>query len=179
LSASKKPSCPIVTKSANREITNQIRMIRRKSPFFEVPLGSRDPTNPIQGVLVMRSKLLLGVAAPALAALTLAATSAPASAQWRGWGWGWGGAAVAAGVIGGAALAAAATSPYYGYGYGYPAYSYGYAPGYYGQGYGYGYGYAPTPYGYGYGSGWEGAYGRADAGPVIHRRVVRRHVAPY
>jgi hypothetical protein len=62
-------------------------------------LGSRDPTNPIQGVLVMRSKLLLGVAAPALAALTLAATSAPASAQWPGWGWGWGGAAVAAGVI--------------------------------------------------------------------------------
>jgi hypothetical protein len=49
--------------------------------------------------LGMRSKLLLGVAAPALAALTLAATSAPASAQWRGWGWGWGGAAVAAGVI--------------------------------------------------------------------------------
>jgi hypothetical protein len=37
LSASKKPSCPIVPKSANREITNQIRMIRRKSPFFEVP----------------------------------------------------------------------------------------------------------------------------------------------
>jgi hypothetical protein len=74
--------------------------------------GKSRPTNPIQGVLVMRSKLLLGVAAPALAALTLAATSAPASAQWRG-GWGWGGAAVAAGVIGGVALAAAATSPYY------------------------------------------------------------------
>src|SRR5580658_7407469 len=37
LSASKKPSCPIVPKSANREITNQIRMIRQKSPFFEVP----------------------------------------------------------------------------------------------------------------------------------------------
>src|SRR5271168_4813308 len=37
LSASKKPSCPIVPKSANREITNQIRMIRRKAPFFEVP----------------------------------------------------------------------------------------------------------------------------------------------
>jgi hypothetical protein len=39
LSASKKPSCPIVPKSANREITNQIRMIRRMSPFFEVPIS--------------------------------------------------------------------------------------------------------------------------------------------
>jgi hypothetical protein len=42
----------------------------------------------------MRSKLLLGMAAPAIAALTLATTSVPASARWGGWGWG--GAALAA-----------------------------------------------------------------------------------
>jgi hypothetical protein len=130
----------------------------------------------------MRSKLLLGVAAPAIAALTLATTSAPASARWGAWGWG--GAALAAGVIGGAAIAAAATSPYYGYGYpaygyGYPAYSYGYGPGYYGPGYGYGYSYGPTvSYGYGYGPGyWGGAYG--SVGPTVVRRHTVRRVARY
>jgi hypothetical protein len=132
--------------------------------------------------LSMRSKLLLGVAASAIAALTLATTSVPASARWGGWGWGWGGAALAAGVVGGAAIAAA-TSPYWGsgyYGYGYPAYSYGYGyPGYsYGYGYpGYGYGYGGYGYGYGptvsYGYGWDGAYASAGTARVIHRRAVR------
>src|SRR5579863_10497569 len=86
----------------------------------------------------MRSKLLAGTAAVALAAFTLATSVDTASAAPWGWhrGWGWPGA-VAAGVIGGAV--AAATSPlwapgYYGYydydpGYAY-APSYGYAPAY-------------------------------------------------
>src|SRR5579863_6369576 len=82
----------------------------------------------------MRSKLLAGTAAVALAAFTLATSVSTASAAPWGWhrGWGWPGA-VAAGVIGGAV--AAATSPLW-------------APGYYGY-YDYypGYTYAPT-YGY-------------------------------
>jgi hypothetical protein len=77
----------------------------------------------------MRSKLLLIVTAPALAALGFFTTAEPASAQWWGYrGFGWGPAAVAAGIAGG--TIAAATSPLW-------------APGYY-----YGYGY---PYGYSYG----------------------------
>jgi hypothetical protein len=127
----------------------------------------------------MRSKLLLGVAVPAIAALTLATMSEPASARWGGWGWG--GAALAAGVIGGAAIAAS-TYPSWGlgyYSYGYPAYSYGYGPGYYGAGYGYGgygYDYAPTV-SYGFGPGyWGGAYASAAGARAMHRRTVR-HVA--
>ena len=98
----------------------------------------------------MRSKLLSGVAAIALAACTVAASSAPASAQrwhWHGPGFGWGVAGLAAGVVGGAV--AAATSPlwgpsYYGAWPGYGGGVYDYAPGYaYGPGYGY------NDYGYG------------------------------
>jgi hypothetical protein len=116
----------------------------------------------------MRSKLLMGVAAPALIALTFLATAEPASAQHWGYrGAGWGAAALAAGVVGGAV--AAATSPlwapgYYGYydSY-YPTYAYGpsfaYAPSY-----GYDYGYAPSyTYGYttsyDYGSSYSYGYG--------------------
>jgi hypothetical protein len=87
----------------------------------------------------MRSKLLAGTAAIALAACTIAVSAAPAAAApwgWHGgWGWhrgfGWGGG-VAAGVIGGAL--AAATSPFWGPGY------YDYYPGYvYAPGYAYNY----------------------------------------
>lgn len=71
----------------------------------------------------MRSKLLAGTAALALAACTTAMSAAPAAAApWGGHGgFGWGGA-VAAGVIGGAV--AAATSPLWAPGY------YDYDPGY-------------------------------------------------
>ena len=79
----------------------------------------------------MRSRLLSGIAAIALAACSVVATAAPASAAPWGWhhGWGWGGA-VAAGVLGGAV--AAATSPlwaprYYDYYPGYADEPYGYA----------------------------------------------------
>jgi hypothetical protein len=89
----------------------------------------------------MRSKLLSGIAAVALTAGTVFATTAPASAAPWGWhrGWGWGGA-VAAGVVGGAL--AAATSPLWAPGY------YDYAPGYaYAPAYNYDtYAYAPGPY---------------------------------
>ena len=58
----------------------------------------------------MRSKLLLSVAAPALATLAFLTTAEPASAQWWGYrGYGWGPGAVAAGIVGG--VIAAATSP--------------------------------------------------------------------
>jgi hypothetical protein len=59
----------------------------------------------------MRSKFLLGVAAPALAALAFLSTAEPASAQyWYGSrGFGWGAAGLAAGIVGGAL--AVATAP--------------------------------------------------------------------
>lgn len=85
----------------------------------------------------MRSKLLGGAAAFALAAGTVLATAAPASAAPWGWhhgGWGWGPGAIAGGIIGGAV--AAATSPHWAPGY------YGYGPGY---AYGPAYAYAPGP----------------------------------
>jgi hypothetical protein len=106
----------------------------------------------------MRSKLLSGIAALALTAGTVVASSAPASAWgWHRGGWGWGGGAVAAGIIGGAALAAA-TSPlwrqgYYDYAPGYAYSGYGYSPGY-----AYGAGYAPA-YAPGYANGSGYAYG--------------------
>jgi len=100
----------------------------------------------------MRSKLLGGVAALALTACTVLASTAPASAWgWRhggygyGRGYGWGGpGVVAAGIVGGAF--AAATSPLWAPGYygNSPGYAYGnsgyydYSPGYaYGPSYGY------------------------------------------
>jgi hypothetical protein len=131
---------------------------------------------------MMRSRLLLGVAAPALAALTFLTTAEPASAQWRGRGYGWGPAAVAAGVVGGAI--AAATSPlwapgYYGY-YGYPGYAYGpsygygttysYGPSYGYSSYGYGYGGPGVVYSYGPGYSWDGAYGSAGTGVTVTTR---------
>jgi hypothetical protein len=136
----------------------------------------------------MKSKLLLSIAAPALAALAFFATAEPASAQWWGYrGFGWGPGAVAAGIIGGAI--AIATSPLwapgysygypYGYGYGYPyGYSYGYGPSYSSYGYGYStaYGYGPSyRYGYNYSPGyyWGNAYGSADGGIVRRNRHVR------
>jgi hypothetical protein len=113
----------------------------------------------------MRPKLLLGVAAPALAALAFFSTTAPASAQyWGQRGYGWGAAGIAAGIIGG--TIAAATSPlwaggYDGYYTGPGYYGYGYAPGYaYAPSYGYGPGYAYAPnYGYSYGYATEPSYG--------------------
>ena len=133
----------------------------------------------------MRSKLLLSVAAPALATLAFLATAEPASAQWWGYrGYGWGPGAVAAGIVG--AVTAAATLPlwapgYYGYGYPY-GYGYGYGPSYsYGYGGSYGYDYAPAysygpsyAYGYSYspGYGWGNAYGSAVRSTTI---VARRN----
>jgi hypothetical protein len=103
----------------------------------------------------MRSKLLGGVAALALTACTVLASTAPASAWgWRhggygyGRGYGWGGpGVVAAGIVGGAF--AAATSPLW-------------APGYYGNSPGYAYGnsgyydYSPG-YAYGPSNGYVAA----------------------
>jgi hypothetical protein len=144
---------------------------------------------------MMRSKILLGVAAPTLAALTFFTMTKPASAQWYGRAYGWGPAAVAAGVVGG--VVAAATSPlwapgYYGY-YGYPGYAYGPAYGYettYGYGpsygyssYGYSYGAPGVTYSYGYGPSyaWNGAYGSAAPNVTVTtrrgNRGVVRHVA--
>jgi hypothetical protein len=126
----------------------------------------------------MRSKLLLSVAAPALAALAFFTTAEPASAQWWGYrGLGWGPAAVAAGIIGGA-IAAATPGYYYGYGYPY-GYSYGYGPSYSSYGYGYStaYGYGPSyTYGYNYSPGyyWGNAYASAERGTIAVRR--NRHV---
>lgn len=94
----------------------------------------------------MKSKLLIGTAALALASTLVTAGSASAQ-RWHRWGWG--PAAVAAGVVGGAV--AAATSPFWAPGYGYYD---GYYPGYtYGPGYAYAdtyaydrdYSYAPAP----------------------------------
>jgi hypothetical protein len=146
----------------------------------------------------MRSRFLLGVAAPALAALAFLSTAEPASAQYYGYrGFGWGAAGLAAGIVGGAL--AVATAPlwgpgYYGYNSYYPTYGYGpsaYGPSAYGQtlayapnyGYGYspgysygpGYGYASN-YGYGYGGyspgyGYGGIYASAGRGV----RVPARH----
>src|SRR6266436_1759391 len=139
----------------------------------------------------MRSRFLVGVAAPALAALAFLSTAEPASAQYYygARGFGWGAAGLAAGIVGGAV--ALATSPlwapgYYGYNSYYPTYAYGpgfayapgygydYAPGYgynYGPGYGYAskYGYAPS---YGYG-GFYASAGRSDRVPA--RRPHRAH----
>jgi hypothetical protein len=141
----------------------------------------------------MRSRFLLGVAAPALAALAFLSTAEPASAQYYGYrGFGWGAAGLAAGIVGGALAVATAplwASGYYGYNsyyptYGYgpsaygqtlayaPNYGYGYSPGYsYGPGYGYasnyGYGYGGYSPGYGYG----GIYASAGRGV----RVPARH----
>jgi hypothetical protein len=113
----------------------------------------------------MRPKLLLGVAAPALAALAFFSTAAPASAQyWGQRGYGWGAAGIAARIIGG--TIAAATSPlwaggYDGYYTGPGYYGYGYAPGYaYAPSYGYGPGYAYAPnYGYSNGYAYAPSYG--------------------
>jgi hypothetical protein len=59
----------------------------------------------------MRSRFLLGVAAPALAALAFLSTAEPASAQYYygARGFGWGAAGLAAGIVGGAV--ALATAP--------------------------------------------------------------------
>jgi hypothetical protein len=83
----------------------------------------------------MKSRFLLGVAAPALAALAFVSSAGPASAQYYGYpGFGWGAAGLAAGIVGGAL--AVATAPlwapgYYGYSSYYPTYpGYGYSPGY-------------------------------------------------
>jgi hypothetical protein len=136
----------------------------------------------------MKSRFLLGVAAPALAALTLLSAAGPASAQYYGYrGFGWGAAGLAAGIVGGAL--AVATAPlwapgYYGYNSYYPAYAYGpgyaYAPDYgYSPGYGYGYygpgyGYASN-YGYGYSGGYSTSFGYggiyASAGRGIRVRA--------
>jgi hypothetical protein len=136
------------------------------------------------GVFKMKSKLLLSVAAPALAALAFFTTAEPASAQWWGYrGYGWGAGAIAAGIVGGAIAAATWAPAYsYGYGYGYPyGYSYGYAPGYSSYGYGYStaYGYGPSySYGYNYSPGyyWGNAYGSAGRVTTVrrHRHVVVR-----
>jgi hypothetical protein len=138
----------------------------------------------------MRSRFLLGVAAPALAVLAFLSTAEPASAQYYygARGFGWSAAGVAAGIVGGAvALATAPLWPpgYYGYNSYYPTYAYGpgvayipsygydYAPGY---SYGPGYGHAST-YGYGYnggywsGFGYRGIYASASRGV----RVPARH----
>jgi hypothetical protein len=151
----------------------------------------------------MRPKLLLGVAAPALAALALLSTAEPASAQyWGHRGYGWGVAGLAAGIIGG--TIAAATSPLWAAGYdGYYTapgyYSYGYAPGYayapsytYGPGYDYSYGYSPgyayaPSYGYGqsytYSEGYSPrySYGRtyARAGRGVGMITRRNYHASY
>jgi hypothetical protein len=141
----------------------------------------------------MKSRFLLGVSAPVLAALTLLSAAEPASAQYYGYrGFGWGAAGLAAGVVGGAL--AVATAPlwapgYYGYNSYYPTYAYGsgypyatdygYSPGY---GYGPGYGYASN-YGYGYsggylpGLGYGGIY--ASAGRGVRVRARRQHHAIY
>ena len=146
----------------------------------------------------MRSRFLLGVAAPALAALAFLSTAEPASAQYYygARGFGWGAAGLAAGIVGGAvALATAPLWPpgYYGYNSYYstyasgpgvayvPSYGYDYAPGY---SYGPGYGYAST-YGYGYGYnggyssgfGYRGIYASADRGVRVPAR--RPHHANY
>jgi hypothetical protein len=137
----------------------------------------------------MRSRFLLGVAAPALAVLAFLSTAEPASAQYYGYrGFGWGAAGLAAGIVGGAL--AVATAPlwapgYYGYnsyypGFAYaPSYGYGYSPGY---SYGPGYGYASN-YGYGYyggyspGWGYGGVYASAGRGVRVPAR--RQHHAIY
>jgi hypothetical protein len=134
----------------------------------------------------MKSRFLLGVAAPALAALALLSAAGPASAQYYGYrGFGWGAAGLAAGIVGSAL--AVATAPlwapsYYGYNSYYPAYAYGpgyaYAPDYgYSPGYGYygaGYGYASN-YGYGYSGGYSTSFGYggiyASAGRGIRVRA--------
>jgi hypothetical protein len=109
----------------------------------------------------MKSRFLLGAAAPALAALAFLSTAEPASAQyWYGSrGFGWGAAGLAAGIVGGALAVATAplwASSYYGYSGYYPAYAYGpgvaYAPNY-GYDYAPSYSYAPA-YSYGTGYGW-------------------------
>jgi hypothetical protein len=146
---------------------------------------------------IMRSRFLLGVAAPALAALAFLSTAEPASAQyWYGSrGFGWGAAGLAAGIIGGALAVATAplwASSYYGYRGYYPAYAYGpsvayapnfgydYAPGYsYGPGYGYAANYGHG-YGYGYagyspGFGYRGVY--ASAGRNVRVPARRAHHA--
>jgi hypothetical protein len=133
----------------------------------------------------MRPKLLLGIAAPALAALALLSTAAPASAQyWGQRGYGWGAGGIAAGIIGG--TIAAATSPLWAGGYdGYYAwpgyYDYGYAPGYaYAPNDGYSYGYVPS-YGYrdsyGYSEGYPRrySYSRTYASAGRNVGVVTRH----
>jgi hypothetical protein len=85
------------------------------------------------GGFLMRTKILAGVAAIAIAASSIAIT--PAEAHWHGgyggWGhggWGWGGAAAgfAAGALIGGAVA---SGPYYGPGYYYGPPAYAYAPG--------------------------------------------------
>jgi hypothetical protein len=95
----------------------------------------------------MRTKLLAGTAALALAAVVVTAGSASAEPWHRGYGWG--PAGFAAGVVGGAV--AAATSPlwapgYYGYADSYYSPGYAYAPEYtYDDAYAYEPGYAPAP----------------------------------
>jgi hypothetical protein len=136
----------------------------------------------------MKSRFLLGVAAPALVALAFVSSAGPASAQYYGYpGFGWGAAGLAAGIVGGAL--AVATAPlwapgYYGYNsYYYPAYP-GYAYGYGYPGYGYwpGYGYASN-YGYGYYGGYSPSLGYggiyASAGRGVRVPVHRRHHAIY
>ncbi len=112
----------------------------------------------------MRSKILTGAAAFALATTAGLVTTAPALAHYAQWNPGYVAADVAGGIVGGALAAATlpfwATSPYGYYGSYYPDYAYMpervYEPGYtYAPGYGYtyapGYSYAYTP-GYSYGS---------------------------
>jgi hypothetical protein len=142
----------------------------------------------------MKSRLL-GVAAPALAALAFLSTAEPASAQYYGYrGFGWGAAGLAAGIVGGAL--AVATAPlwapgYYGYNSYYPTYAYGpgyaYAPNYgygYSPGYSYGsgYGYASN-YGYGYYGGYSPSWGYggayASAGRGVRVPARRQHHAIY
>jgi hypothetical protein len=79
----------------------------------------------IQEEIMFGRKLLLGIAALAVIAVTFAPTEA--SARWRGRGnFGWGGAAIGLGL----GLGLAAGYPYYARAYSYGAYGYGYGRSY-------------------------------------------------